>query len=261
MEEVRGGIISQDESVDHTMRMINELQSNTHMVVFQTKISTKAADKTIQAVDSGIATMQKSLDSMQNMEHAVGDSWDILRGLVTHSERVDDILGMIDDVASRVNVLALNALMESARAGESGSGFRVVAREVRELAQQLAAATDGIRDFISQVQNDVNEIEAVTRRGVKTLQDSSKSTDVGRAALDEIHRSMDQERQRLETIAEKAGKMAEFSMEVQKAIESVSTVSRINRQSITKVGECTVEMGIRIQELAELAHTLAFGNA
>ena len=261
MKEVKGGVVSQDESVEHTMRLIDQLLSNTHMVVFQTKISTRAASDTLQAVDSGIATMQKSLDSMQNMENTVGDSWNILRGLITHSERVDDIIGMIDDVASRVNVLALNALVESARAGESGNGFRVVAREVRELAQRLSAATNGIRDFINQLQKDVTEVEAVTRKGVKTLQDSSKSTDVGRTALDEIHRSMEQERQRLETIAEKAGKMQECSIEVQKAIESVATVARINRESFTKVGECTVQMETRIQELSDLAHTLAFGNA
>ena len=261
MEEVMGGVISQDESVDRTMRMIDQLMSNTHMVVFQTKISTRAADETLRAVDSGVSTMQKSLDSMQNMEHVVGDSWNILRGLVTHSERVDDIIGMIDDVASRVNVLALNAMVESAKAGESGSGFRVVAREIRELAKRLTAATSGISDFIAQLQRDVTEIEAVTARGVQTLQDSSKSTDVGRNALDEIHRSMEQERERLTTIAENAGKMQEFSVEVQKAIENMASVARINRDSIVKVGECTVEMGSRIQELSELAHALAYGNA
>ncbi|MBN1783105.1 hypothetical protein JW948_18360 [bacterium] len=256
MNEVKSGAISQNLFVQQTREKIDALLATLRTATYQTKTSTKAAEKTVQAVESGTSSMQETLDSIKSVEKTVNDTWEIMKNLMEHSARIDHIVQFIDDVASRVNVLALNALIEAKKAGEYGRGFMVVAQEIRQLASSTTQSTLEITEFITKIQEDVHQIEKVTKSGLENVRTSTKVTDEGRAVLNQITKSVALEKERLMAIAEKINEMQSYSQDVQEAIVSVASVSEQNRENVEKVNQSTTEVGLRIQELTQLAQTL-----
>jgi methyl-accepting chemotaxis protein/ligand-binding sensor domain-containing protein len=257
MNRVNAGAESQNETVGRTRDLVSGLLSSIAAVTSQTRISARTATETVHAVQTGTASMSTTLDAMQSIEKNVSDTWELMRELIAHSERIDGIVQLVDDIASRVNVLALNALIEAVRAGENGRGFMVVAQEIRDLSRRTADSIQEITDAVLEIQNDVKTIEGFTRSGIERVKDSARITNEGRAVLDRICRSVEDEKKRISSIAERVGEMQNASYEVQKAIESVESVSRQSQENVAQVKERTDEVGLRIQELASLAQTLA----
>jgi methyl-accepting chemotaxis protein/ligand-binding sensor domain-containing protein len=257
MNRVSGGAESQNENAELTRKLVSRLLSSIAAVTSQTRISTRSAAETANAVRTGTASMSTALDAMQAIEKDVSQTWELMRKLRTHSERIDDIVRLVDDIASRVNVLALNALIEAFRAGEHGRGFMVVAQEIRDLSRRTADSIQEITGAVTGIQEDVKTIEGFTREGIERMKDSARVTGEGRTVLDRICQSVEEEKRRIASIAERLGEMQTASYEVQKAIENVESVSRQNLDGVAQVKERTEEVGLRIQELASLAQTLA----
>ena len=256
MQEVLDGTMTQTEFVAKTNELITSLLLAIRSVSAKARNSRKAAEKTVTAVESSIVSMQSSLDTIHVIENNSQASWVIMERLMEHSAQIDQIVRFIDDVASRVNVLALNALIEATNAGEHGRGFLIVAQEIRDLAKRATNSTLEITEFITKIQGDVNEIEKVTRIGMEEIKRTAKITSEGRAVLNQITKSVVQEKERLVDIADKVVEMQNFSRDVQQAIDRVSTISDKNLVNVEKVNKNTNEVGARIEELSKLAQTL-----
>ncbi|MDM7925478.1 MAG: two-component regulator propeller domain-containing protein [bacterium] len=257
MNQVSQGAESQNETVARARGLLSGLLSSIAAVTSQTRISSRSAAETVTAVRTGTASMSTVLDAMQTIEKNVADTWTLMKELISHSERIDSVVQFVDDIASRINVLALNALIEAVRAGEHGRGFMVVAQEIRDLSRRTADSIQEVTDTILKIQSDVKSIEAITRASIERVKDSARVTDEGRAVLDRICQSVEDEKKRIASIAERVNEMQNASYEVQKAIESVESVSGRNLENVGQVKERTEEVSLRIQELASLAQTLA----
>ncbi|MBN2103534.1 hypothetical protein JW835_05780 [bacterium] len=256
MKEVKEGAISQNDFVMQTREIIDNLLNTIQKVVYQTKHSSKAAENTVNAVETGTASMQSTLDSMQEIEANVDEIWNVMKNLMKHSAKIDEVIRFIEDVASRVNVLALNAQIEAVKAGETGRGFKVVANEIRDLAKRATESTYEIADTIAQIQGDVSHIEKITRKGLNNVKQSSQITHEGRAILDKICKSVEAEKERLLSIVSKVNEMQQLSKKVRSAIDSVAEVSEKNKETVEQVNASTSEVGTRIEELSALAQSL-----
>ena len=100
--------------------------------------------------------MERTFDSVHGIENSVDEMWKIIKGLSDHSERIDTILEVIDDITSRVHVLSLNASIEATKAGKSGEGFMVIAKQIRSLAENTKDSTEEILSIINTFQKDIN---------------------------------------------------------------------------------------------------------
>ncbi len=120
--------------------------------------------------------VKKTMDMVSNKVHGLGE----------RSKEIGKIVSAIDDIADQTNLLALNAAVEAARAGEQGRGFAVVADEVRKLAERSQAATKEIADLISGIQSGVEDTVAAMEKGTKEIDSGYDLANKAGQSLDDI---------------------------------------------------------------------------
>jgi methyl-accepting chemotaxis protein/ligand-binding sensor domain-containing protein len=256
MNSVRGGAEEQNELVRRTRLLIQSLLENIKMVTAETMIGSKAAQDAVGMVTSGTEAMETTLDNMAVIERAVRDIGAIVEGLRTSAGRVGGIVAFVEEIASQVNVLALNAQIEATRAGEYGRGFMVVAREIRNLARSTSQFTLEISEFIQKLQQDIRDIEKVTEGGITKVENSLGLTQKGKAALRKIRQSVEREKERLAEVVKHAKAMQAFSSDVENAVVGVEAVSGRNQATVEEVEANTREMQRQMEELTDLAQSL-----
>ena len=135
MDEISRGTGQQNEQIKRTESDLESLLVNIDRINHEAGEGASSAENAAKSVGDGTAAMDQTLNSIKSIEQSVGETWKIVNELGKHSERIDVAVELIDDIASMVNVLALNASIEATRAGEAGKGFMVVANEIRRLVQ------------------------------------------------------------------------------------------------------------------------------
>lgn len=261
MIAVSEGAATQDEQLKRTQDVITQLLESISHTSYEAKLSARSASKTVDTVVSGSETMEQSMNNMENIKETVGATWKSVEVISKRIGRIDEILSLINDIASRVNVLALNASIEATKAGEFGSGFMVVAQEIRKLSKSTSDSTEEIAAFITEFQSDINSIEKDIKKGIDQVQQSAQWTKDSRKAMSKIRNSVESEKERLLRMAERTADMQKLSREVVIAAEAVSKVSTRNRQTVEDVNQNTHEMNEKMEELTRLANMLGMINA
>lgn len=256
MGDMAKGASSQNEQVDRTSKYLEDLLNNINSVSREAEESASAAESTVNAVGTGTQAMEKTLSSMKTIEKSVSDTWHIVEDLEKHSERIDVIVELIDDIASRVNVLGLNAAIEAASAGEYGKGFAVVADEIRKLAKNTAKATGEIISLVDTIQRGISQVEKVMGDGLEKVKESAGLTDKAVTALDDIRKLVQVDQKRMYNIASSMTKMRDFSHQVGEAMGNVSAVSEKNGLVVKDVNVSTQEMSAQLEGVASLAKSL-----
>ncbi len=193
------------------------------------------------AQDGG-QTIQASVDSMRSIAGTVQSSATRIGELGEHSERVSSIVSVIKGIADQTNLLALNAAIEAARAGEQGRGFAVVADEVRSLASRTRESTEQIHQIIANLQANAERAVATASRGEETSRQSERHS----AAV----------RESLEGISESVSLITAMSQQMATAVEEQSHVSEdINRQ-ISRIADLSDNSSAQARRGSELSREL-----
>jgi len=222
---------------------------------------------------------------MNGIKTRVGLSAEKVKEMGLRSDQIGAIVETIDDIASQTNLLALNAAIEAARAGEHGKGFAVVADEVRKLAEKSALATKEIAGLIKNIQQVVAE-------GVAAMNDSVAEVDTGVARANEAGASLQNIQQAVEAVrrqvqdiaaaalemnaasdhlvhametvggvvqenADSADKMTMRSHEVTETIENIASVSEENSAAMEEMSAAAEEMNVQVEEALAAAQALA----
>jgi methyl-accepting chemotaxis protein len=256
IQAVSDGIGAQNSQVTKTHETLESLLTNIDVVSQEAERSAKGAKETANAVSAGISAMGSTLQSMRSIEKSVTDTSEIVDQLSEHSDQIDMIVDLIDDIASRVNILALNASIEATKAGEFGSGFMVVANEIRTLAKNTADATRRVTERIIAVKNSIGEVQKTMNVGLKEVKQTTELTDRSGDALNEIKSLVETDQERLMKISKSILGMQEYSHQVGSAMNSVAKVSEHNAVKLDSVNNSTKEMSIQVNEIAHLAKLL-----
>ncbi|MCV6588407.1 MAG: methyl-accepting chemotaxis protein [Marinobacterium sp.] len=146
---------------------MNEMAASATQVAGNARQAAQAVASAEKSVEEGGLSLQQTSESISHLSAHVDDAVDVVRTLESASDNIESILAVINDIADQTNLLALNAAIEAARAGEQGRGFAVVADEVRTLAHRTTESTTEIRQMIEQLQNG-------TRSAVETMTNSKE---------------------------------------------------------------------------------------
>lgn len=206
-----------------------------------------------QAADSGMKAVTRTLEGMTIVRKSVLDSSRIISQLGQRSQEIGKILRVIDDIADQTNLLALNAAILAAQAGERGSGFSVVAGEIRELSEKTATSTKEIAGLIQSVQKEVDNASVSMAEVSKTVDGgvelSRESVTVLNTILDSATRSADMSRQ-----------IAVATREQAKGSESVSTAIDRVQEMVRQINQATSEQATGSEHILRALETMREGT-
>jgi methyl-accepting chemotaxis protein len=204
-------------------------------------IETSAIDTT-KLAKNGEMVVNKSVDKVKFIAKTIDQSAQLIKSLGERSNQIGEIVNVINDIADQTNLLALNAAIEAARAGEQGRGFAVVADEVRKLAERTGNSTAEIGNMVKSIQNEVHQIvismENITKE-VKAGVDLS--TEAG-GVLRSIVESADKLHLMVQQIASATEEMATTSEEINKDIEMISSLSAGTSGSSGEIAKASHEL-------------------
>ena len=202
----------------------------------------RSAGDTANTAREGETVVNRAVKEVKEIASTVSDSSRFVHSLGERSKQIGEIVGVINDIADQTNLLALNAAIEAARAGEQGRGFAVVADEVRKLAERTAQATSKIATMIKSVQDEVhNAVEIMGNATSKVDQGVRLSEEAG-SALASIVTSVEGLQDIMQHIASATEEMSATSEEITREIEQIATISRETSSSSGQTAQASGEL-------------------
>ena len=205
----------------------------------------EAAERGGQVVEQTVRGMKRIAEVVNHYAGTVGD-------LGKSSDQIGQIISVIDDIADQTNLLALNAAIEAARAGEQGRGFAVVADEVRKLAERTTKATKEIADMIRKIQSDTKEAVASMAEGTKNVTEGIRLADMAGSSLAEIVTISQQVTDMVTEIAGASEEQSAAGEQIAKNVEAIRSVTgetAMGEQQIARAAEDLNRLTEHLQEL------------
>jgi len=237
--QVATGTSQQNESITRASDMLNEVTQMIHKVADGANAQAEAVSKA--------AEVTAKIAAKDGISDKVGLSATKVQEMGQRSEQIGAIVETIEDIASQTNLLALNAAIEAARAGEHGKGFAVVADEVRKLAERSSASTKEISALITVIQ--------------KTVADAVKMSTEASSLINTVSTELSQSIILVSTVVgqtvENSQKLLESSNLVIEAMENIASISEENGAAVEEVSASTEEMNAQVEEVSASAQSLA----
>jgi methyl-accepting chemotaxis protein len=212
------------------------------------------ASQTALTAQSGGKTVAEAVREVEEIASTVSESADHITSLAKLSQKIGDIISIINEIADQTNLLALNAAIEAARAGEHGRGFAVVADEVRKLAERTTAATSEVTGIINEIQTNVTSaVSSIDQVSAKVERGVSLSNKAG-SELHNIVKSVDDLQAMVQQIAVALDEMTTTSDQISHDIESISSIATQTSQStgeVTKASRELAQLGKNLQGISQ----------
>lgn len=250
VDQIASGATQQSESVNETNKIISQMVQVIQEVASSAQAVSMAAENTSQAAKVGEEAVVKTVDGMERIKKKVFDAAQRIKNLGENSKQIGEIIQVIDDIAEQTNLLALNAAIEAARAGEHGKGFAVVADEVRKLAERSSKATKEIADLITGIQSETNEAVKAMEDGTKEVETGAELAQNAGLALEQIISTVTETYEQTQNISAAAQEMAASSGEVVKAVEMVAQVTEANTAATHQISASSAEVSGTMESIA-----------
>jgi methyl-accepting chemotaxis protein len=224
IDGIAHGATDQARQVQTTSATATAMAAGIEEVATNATQMSAAGQQTRTAAEHGSQAVRETTAAMNEIQVVVGQAASKVRELGTLGQKIGAVVETIDDIAEQTNLLALNAAIEAARAGEHGKGFAVVADEVRKLAERSGRETKQIAELIAQVQSGTKEAVAGMDSGAAKIELGSQKADQAGRALQEILKAVQDTVRQVGEIASSSQQMATGARSVTDAMHSISAV-------------------------------------
>lgn len=244
------GVVSESRMTSDTLTQ----ETNSVLVAVEEMATalTRVTDVTVNAeneasqndrnVSEGQSSMQLAVESMTTLQSEFGNTQQAMEGLISESAQVSGVLDVIKSIAEQTNLLALNAAIEAARAGEQGRGFAVVADEVRSLAQRTQDSTNEIEEIIASLQEKTNSMGGTINQAA--------------GLMSTAHESIDKIGEVFVKIKDTTGTIFSLNSEIAQSTDEQSKVSNMINESLSQINELTNQVARSIEQVEVSASNL-----
>ncbi|MFS0749092.1 methyl-accepting chemotaxis protein [Oceanobacillus sp. 1P07AA] len=257
MEELSAGAETQangasdlSEKMSDFVEVVNKSRENGDKI-------TNTTEKMLEQTNQGTALMRNSMEQMHRIDEIVKVSVDKVKGLDKQSREISNLISVIKDISEQTNLLALNAAIEAARAGEHGRGFAVVADEVRKLSEQVSNSVGEITTIVSNIQDGTKEVVSSLNNGYKEVQEGTSQIESTGNNFKTIQLGVNDMVNKIEYITTDLLNIVENSTNMNQLIEEIASTSEESAAGVEQASAAAQQTSSSMEEVADSANTLA----
>jgi methyl-accepting chemotaxis protein len=251
-KNISSDAMDQKDKTDIVARSMEQLSVTFLEVSRNTSSASTSANEANDLATKGGDVVVKTVSGMNRIADSVRESSATVEALGERSEQIGEIIKVINDIAGQTNLLALNAAIEAARAGEQGRGFAVVADEVRKLAERTTSATNEIGDMIKGIQDDTGKAVESMHAGTKEVEEGVKLSREAGEALEKIVTSVQNVTEMIQQISAAVEEQSSASGDIINSISDVSSITSKNSDNAQASSEAILDLNSMASELHEL---------
>lgn len=257
IQQVASGAESQTIGIDKTVSTMNEISQGMETMTTNFIQVNSLTQQAVKHAEEGGESVQHTVAQMNEIHRQVESSDVIIKSLYDRSKQVNEIIGVISDISNQTNLLALNAAIEAARAGEQGKGFAVVADEVRKLADQSQRSASQIAELIQAIQEDTEKSVETMQLATKSVQDGIHVSNKTIEKFDEILNGVRVMAPQIEEVSQIAEQITAEIKNVTDTSYELSEIAKENASSSENVAASTEEQLASLEEVSVSAKSLS----
>ncbi|GEC93294.1 methyl-accepting chemotaxis protein [Brevibacillus brevis] len=257
VQEVAAGVDRQVASVENGAKSIDDMSRGIRQIANNAQQTSNMVSEVANMAGEGNQSIQAAVQQMNAIHDSMRELASVVDGLGNHSQAIGEIIEVITGIADQTNLLALNAAIEAARAGEHGRGFAVVADEVRKLAEQSAQSAQKIAQLISTIQTDTKVAVESMETGTREVQEGIRVVHRAGETFGQIQNSIGTVADQIHDVSASAQEVSAHSEQVVQAMELVSEVSDLTADGTQNVSAATQQQLASMEEIASSATALS----
>lgn len=257
---VNDGMELQRDRVTETATAMEEMNSTVLEVAQNASLAANSSSQSKENALNGAQGVSNAIASFEQIKETILNLKETMGTLGEQADNIGQIMTVITDIADQTNLLALNAAIEAARAGEAGRGFAVVADEVRKLAEKTMDATKGVGEAVSKIQNNARENIAAVESAAEDIVNSTEAAAKSGELMEAIVGIVDDTNTQVESIAAASEEQSAASEEINMAISDVARVAQETSDGMNASAHALNEIASVVEELDSIVQGIASGR-
>ncbi|MCM3758004.1 methyl-accepting chemotaxis protein [Sporosarcina aquimarina] len=257
MQELATGAETQANSASNLVSIMDSFATK----IFETNENgtdvQKYSQEVIGMTQEGVEMMEFSTKHMEKINELVEESVQKVEGLDSQSQEISKLVTVINDIAAQTNLLALNAAIEAARAGEHGRGFAVVADEVRKLAEQVSHSVTDISGIVERIQGETKSVSNALAKGYKEVEQGTEQLQLTKGTFNKISKAVLKMDENIKTVGNNLNDIVDNTKEINNTVDDIAAVSEEAAAGVEQTSASVQQTASSMEEVASSSAELA----